>query len=205
MRKTIQFVSCLVLLLFCCCAFATQLDNDCDGIFYPDPPDVLGPTITGTRILNQSGITIDVTVSMADNDCDSVSPGFEMVDTTMLKIICDPALGRKIARVRKAYDAAQIRASGKREEELRLMRREARRTGRIWRPCSRVLRNLGIRAKKRLGSATFVLGDYGVDTVNNYVWAVMPVEGEYAVGIPEPLSLAIMTTGGVLLAVRRKK
>jgi len=202
MQKTFLMIP---VVLFCSCVWATTVDNDCDGLVFPDPPDALGPTITGARVLNQTGGTIELQAYLADNDCDSVMPGFQMVDTTMLKITSNVSGGRLVAAVRKAYDAARLRASGIRPADARLMIRVEKGGKRLWRSCADFLRQNGVSPKRKEGSATFVLGDYGVDVVNNYVWAVMPTVGDFAVGVPEPLSLGLMAAGGVLVIFTRRR
>jgi fibronectin-binding autotransporter adhesin len=45
-------------------------------------------------------------------------------------------------------------------------------------------------------SGYFVLGDYGVDTANNVVWAVINYSGQFAV-VPEPSTLVLLGIGAV--------
>jgi autotransporter-associated beta strand protein len=47
-------------------------------------------------------------------------------------------------------------------------------------------------------SSYFVLGDYGVDTTNHVVWAVMNYSGQFA-AVPEPSTLVLVTIGTVSL------
>ncbi|ABE49168.1 MULTISPECIES: metallophosphoesterase [Methylobacillus] len=58
-------------------------------------------------------------------------------------------------------------------------------------------------------NATYGLGTYGVDTVNNQVWAVIDRNGQFAVAaVPEPSAMALMLCGlGLLvpLAARRRR
>jgi hypothetical protein len=48
----------------------------------------------------------------------------------------------------------------------------------------------------------FHLGYYGVDTVNNVVWAVIDHNSEFTV-VPEPASAGFLLIGGCALALRR--
>ena len=47
-------------------------------------------------------------------------------------------------------------------------------------------------------SSYFVLGDYGVDTTNHVVWAVVDHSSQFAV-VPEPSTFALLTIGGICL------
>jgi fibronectin-binding autotransporter adhesin len=51
---------------------------------------------------------------------------------------------------------------------------------------------------------TLTLGDYGVDTTNHVVWAVLDHDGTFAV-IPEPTSLGLLGLGALGLLGRRRK
>lgn len=53
----------------------------------------------------------------------------------------------------------------------------------------------------------FVLGDYGVDTVNHVVWAVVDHNSEFAVGqtVPEPGTWVTLASGIGVLALRRRR
>ena len=50
----------------------------------------------------------------------------------------------------------------------------------------------------------FVLGDYGVDTANNHVWAVLDHNSQFA-ATPEPTGLALLSLGTLLFAARRRR
>jgi len=52
-----------------------------------------------------------------------------------------------------------------------------------------------------------VVGDYGIDTVNHVVWAVVDHNSEFAVGqsVPEPSTWAPLASGIALLALRRRR
>ena len=53
-------------------------------------------------------------------------------------------------------------------------------------------------------SADFVLGDYGVDTVNHEVWAVVDQQGKFT-ALPEPSTWLMLASGiGALLLVWRR-
>ncbi|MEI8197080.1 MAG: autotransporter-associated beta strand repeat-containing protein, partial [Phycisphaerae bacterium] len=54
-------------------------------------------------------------------------------------------------------------------------------------------------------STYFVLGDYGVDTTNHVVWAVLNHNSQFAALVPEPASLTILAWGATALMVRRRK
>ncbi|HWB57934.1 MAG TPA: PEP-CTERM sorting domain-containing protein, partial [Chthoniobacteraceae bacterium] len=50
----------------------------------------------------------------------------------------------------------------------------------------------------------FVLGDYGIDTSDDTVWAVVDHNSEFAV-IPEPSTWTMLAIGACLLVVLRRK
>ena len=50
----------------------------------------------------------------------------------------------------------------------------------------------------------FLLGNYGVDTANNHVWAVLDHNSRFA-ATPEPASAVLMLAGGALLTLRRRR
>jgi hypothetical protein len=51
-------------------------------------------------------------------------------------------------------------------------------------------------------SSMFTLGNYGVDTANNVVWAVINHNSEFAV--PEPATIALLGLGFAVLFCRKK-
>lgn len=170
----------------------------------------LGGEASG-RILNrtQSAGTVDISLLPVDG-ATSVAPGFELIDTTMLQVLStDLGAGAIRARLRKTATReilAAAREKGYRARNLLLMmQRPERRTGRLtWRPCARVLESRNIDARRRVGRATFVLGDYGVCENPPYVWAVMDLPGRYAIGVPEPATAGCLIAGGVALLLRRR-
>ena len=50
----------------------------------------------------------------------------------------------------------------------------------------------------------FDLGDYGVDTATNHVWAVLDHNSQFAT-TPEPTAAAFLGLGTLLLAARRRR
>ncbi len=71
----------------------------------------------------------------------------------------------------------------------------------------------GAQQQKILGAydplTDFLLGNYGVDTVNNRVWAVIDHNSQFGAGgpipAPEPGSAVLLMAGGALLALRRSR
>lgn len=53
-------------------------------------------------------------------------------------------------------------------------------------------------------STDFHLGYYGVDTVNNVVWAVIDHNSEF-MAIPEPASAGLLLLGGCMVGLRRRR
>jgi len=177
---------------------------------YIDPPQGQ----SGIRILNESGLIYKVEFDGMTPPEEEVAAGYQLVDETIGLTLSakrpearenDSVLPGR-ARIRLSYDRNLIRTMGFRERELTLMRLVRKPDNRLlWRPCSRIIEARHGRAIKRVGgSPVFARGYYGVD-FDPFVWAVMDLPGQYAIGIPEPTAMLLFAAGASLLAIRRKK
>jgi hypothetical protein len=131
--------------------------------------------------------------------------GFIMLDGT-LEITTAIPDGQMALCVRIAYDPNELRAigwDGKKPPSMarkRMMDQSPK-----WRLIADVIRLRGLPARRKMGPADLTLGHYGVDLDNEYVWAVIDVPGTFAIGIPEPASLACLVGGLGVLAMRRSR
>jgi len=131
--------------------------------------------------------------------------GFVLLDGT-LGITTDIPDGQMTLQVRIAYDPNELRAIGwdgtKRPSMIRLIKGDSHS---YWRPIEDVIRLRGLSARRKMTPADFTLGHYGADLDNEYVWAVIDVPGTFAIGIPEPASLACLIGGVGALMLRRRR
>jgi len=163
---------------------------------------------TGYKIESQwdlSGIPTAVWSDGKPSEQGAVPEGFKLLDGT-LKIETPIPDGQMKLRVRMQFDARELRAiSGRRISRVRLLR--LRRVGRRtrWMPIRKRMLAREIRARRKIGPATFELGEYGVDWTDSYVWGVLDVPGTFAIGVPEPISLLCMVGGAGVLMMRRSR
>jgi len=165
---------------------------------------------TGARILNSSSATIHArvedVVTVLPRAGETVHNSFILLDNTLKVTVTPTSDGRMRQRARMEYTDRALRQKGVRERSLRLLRLD--RTRNKWRPCwVAIERPERARvARQRNRPRDFILGHYGYDMTDNYVWAVIDVDGEYAIGgVPEPATLAILGAGLGLLICRRKR
>ncbi|MDH3763773.1 MAG: hypothetical protein OEU50_22575 [Gammaproteobacteria bacterium] len=172
---------------------------------------------TGYLLENLSNETGDPSVEILSGDPGfnfAVPQGFVLLDTT-LHVKPDLKAGKRRIRARIDYGRyyggrAGIRKLGIRANTLRLLR--ANSASRRWVRAGNGIRatNLGI----RYGRTTLagLLGQQGLDTENEVVWAVLDTKGEqfFALAglsnVPLPAGwLLFMSGSGLLLLVSRKK
>ena len=138
-------------------------------------------------------------------DLAAAPQGFELLDGTLAIATSIPD-GQMKLQVRVAYDPLELRAQGGRAQKPPvLMRRTQVGQDMRWRPITDLIRVRGLRARRRIGPADFMLGHYGVDWDNEYVWAVIDVPGTFTVGVPEPVSLLCLAGGIGMLVLRRPR
>jgi len=169
---------------------------------------------TGFLLENLSSEKGEPTVEIFSGDLNYAIPqGFVLLDTT-LHVKPDLKAGKRRIRARFDYGRyggrAGIRKLGIRANTLRLLRADS--VSRRWVRAGNGIRatNLGI----RYGRTTLagLLGQQGLDTKNEVVWAVLDTKGEqfFALAglsnVPLPAGwLLFMTGSGLLLLVSRKK
>ena len=157
---------------------------------------------TGIRIRNLSDERITITVvEDAGSPVGDAPPGFVLLDRT-LQIGSTAALGEVRMRVRVEYDPDELRRKSLQVGGLALLRKTGgRRAGGAFRLACRA------RVRRIEGPADFVLGHYGFDTTDQYVWAVVDVNSTYAVGAPEPgtLCLGLLALCGLMAGHRRRR
>jgi len=167
---------------------------------------------TGIRVVNEGSFSFKVEIEGVEvvDPADAVAPGFRLLDNTLLRVTTTPSAdGRMKAGIGIEFDPARLRA-GERPRNLVLMRRE-KESAALWRPIPWVMRKKGYTPRKMDKSSPRLalygmgpIGEYGVDLENQCVWAVVDVGGSYAIGIPEPITVALLGTGAGLLLCRRK-
>jgi len=159
---------------------------------------------SGIRITNLTDVPDTITVERGQADLAPPAPGFVLLDNTFVEV-APASLGPRdmLLRVRMEYRPARARAMGLRPRNLRLMRLRAR--DQQWHPIDRVMRARGLCPRRILGRPMYRVGNYGVCLDDTYVWAVIDLPGTYAIGAPEPASLACVLGGAGLLWLRRRR
>jgi hypothetical protein len=167
---------------------------------------------TGVRILNGSAnpttATIDILTGQLPRSEESISDGFLLLDNSLTVNTSPNIDGQMRSRVRIAYSDSRLRAKGLVRSRLRLFRLDGIR--KRWIPAVNLIRDkrVEIRRLPRIAK-DFVLGHHGYydnGAGGGYVWAVLDVGGEYAIGnVPEPTTLMILGTGVSLLLAKRRR
>ena len=178
--------------------------------------DPLDSHETGVRVKNlsdQSGwVRVRWLVGPAAEPGDTVEGEYRLLDLT-LEVTTDLPLEDTIQiRRRMAYDdgiepvpsgmdVATPKLMDLRERSLRILRRQS---GPGPFSFSWGAHKPGVR--RVYGPADFVLGHYGVDVDNSYVWAVVDVPGRFAVGgVPEPAVAALLLSGAIPLVLMLRR
>lgn len=177
---------------------------------------------TGVRVKNltQDGDNKSVSVNLIPGPSDlgfQLPGGFVLLDNTLL-VTSDLTIpgGRRIrARLdfgRYNGGRAGIRAMGVRFNSIRLLRADFARQR--WIPAVDSIRKRAEADIRFLTGirANFVLGNHGIDTQNEFVWAVVDTAGDqyFAIGgtsaIPLPAAWLLFLTGsGMLALVARRR
>lgn len=140
---------------------------------------------------------------------DAVAGGFQLIDVigTNFKVEIEGVTqGSYRVRYRVALNREDLRRSGLDINTARLLRKDKMR--KLWRPAWQAIsRSREADLQRKMGPATFVLGNYGVDPVNHYVWAVLDVDGEFGVGalVPEPAGALVGLLGAAGLLMHRAR
>ena len=145
---------------------------------------------TAVRIKNLSQNSGEVIVDFISGpqgsgaDGASVQTGFALVDGT-LSVQSNIPAGELRVRYRMEYLRADLRRTGVRANSIRMLRRDV--PGARWvRATNSIRRQTPIRYL-RDERADFVLGHHGYLREKRYVWAVMDVNSEYAIGGAVPV------------------
>ena len=223
-------VSCGIALVASPAATAYELKNVLvtmlpgDDIVVDLSDDPLDTHATGVRVHNPlSNPSGTVRVRWLDGPPaapgDTVVGGYRLLDLT-LEITTDLPLGDTIQVQRRmefdagqpipsGMDAATPQLFGLRERSLRILRRQPGPFSFSWGiPQPAIIHTDRADVRRIYGPADFVLGHYGVDLDNDYVWAVVDFPGTFAVGgVPEPAMAALLLGGAIplVLLLRRTR
>lgn len=168
---------------------------------------------TGVRVLNGSAdptdATIDILTDLLPRSTESISSDFLLLDNSLTLTTSPDIDGQMRVRARISYTDSRLRTNGLVRSRLALFRLD--RARKRWLPAINLIRNKRAAENRRLSRAAkdFTLGHHGYydnDAGGGYVWAVLDVGGEYAIGnIPEPATLTILGTGTMLLLAKRRR
>jgi len=160
-----------------------------------------------TNLWNDSGqVSVELLQGPAAQKGDEVARGFVLLDNT-LRVHSDIPIGEQRVRVRMGYRRADLRRLGLRAGSVRLMRRRVlgRRAAR-WLPAVQAATGrAGIRfARTSPLRVPGRVGNYGFEADQQFVWAIVDRNSDYAVGarlVPEPASVGLLGMGLLALFV----
>lgn len=173
-------------------------------------PDDSNDTAVRLKNLSQNPGTVTVEFipgpPSSGMDGPSLPENFVLVDGT-LKVESDIPPGELRARYRIEYVRAEVRRQGIRGRSIRLLRNNLREQR--WERATNLLRSSVTPLRVRDQRADFVLGHYGYYRDGRYVWAVMDINSEYAIGgelsggtpVPGLLPIFLFVAGGGVLLV----
>ncbi|MGC8862561.1 MAG: hypothetical protein ACP5R5_07270 [Armatimonadota bacterium] len=180
--------------------------------------DVNDADVTAVITRNKSARACSVTITRVRATRGATTEGYGYLDRSLRVRISGIRAGEHRTMVRIPYRVEALRAKGIRVGTQRLMRR----SNGVWRPAQMCIRDA--RARKiryanspapsreliRVGREKGRVGGYGYldsATAGRYVWAVMDVDGEYAVGglIPEPAAATVLAAGLAGLGLLRRR
>jgi uncharacterized membrane protein len=138
-----------------------------------------------------------VTVGMTDG----AKPLDQIIELDDLSFVPDEQ-GKDMVNLVINYDEAEVLAAGIDESTLRLYWFDE--DAGEWALAGRTSNHDQTTGSLVMGPATNLLGDWGVDTQANNVWANIDHASVYAIsGVPEPISLMLLGAGGLWLTRRR--
>jgi len=134
-----------------------------------------------------------------------MEPGSIALDDTYDVEDITPDAGEDFVTFEVLYDPPDLIPEGILEESLRLYVYDE--IGETWGLAGRHSNTNSASGSFVMGAPTSVLGDWGVDTINDRVWANIDHASSYVVGgiVPEPGTSALLILGAAAVLRRRAR